>query len=70
MRPALLVWALAAFSSVSSAASDKEDTKAAKGDTPAPKDDIKYTTFNGIQVPPMLEIDGPKFAETVKDGYW
>lgn len=31
---------------------------------------IKYTTFNGIKVPPLLEIKGPEFGETVKNGYW
>ena len=29
-----------------------------------------YTTFNGIQVPPLKEIEGDSFAETIKDGYW
>jgi len=28
------------------------------------------TTFNGVQVPPLVEIDGEKFNGTVKDGYW
>jgi protein disulfide-isomerase len=28
------------------------------------------TTFNGVKVPPLPEIDGEKFASTVKDGYW
>lgn len=29
-----------------------------------------YTTFNGIKVPPLKEIEGDKFVETTKDGYW
>jgi hypothetical protein len=29
-----------------------------------------YTIFNGLKVPPMVDIEGDKFAETVKDGYW
>ena len=32
--------------------------------------EVEYTVFSGIQVPPMIEIQGDKFAETVKHGYW
>ena len=28
------------------------------------------TIFNGVQVPPMPDIEGEKFNATVKDGYW
>jgi protein disulfide-isomerase len=28
------------------------------------------TVFNGIQVPPLPDIEGEKFNGTVKDGYW
>jgi protein disulfide-isomerase len=31
---------------------------------------VEYTVFNGLNVPPMIDIEGDKFAETVKDGYW
>jgi hypothetical protein len=31
---------------------------------------VDYTIFNDLKVPPMIEIEGDKFAETVKDGYW
>jgi hypothetical protein len=31
---------------------------------------VDYTIFNGLKVPPMIEIEGDKFAETVKEGYW
>jgi protein disulfide-isomerase len=30
----------------------------------------KPTIFNGISVPPLIEIEGEKFNTTVKDGYW
>jgi protein disulfide-isomerase len=30
----------------------------------------KPTIFNGVEVPPIPEIDGEKFSTTVKDGYW
>ena len=29
-----------------------------------------FTTFNDIEVPPMPDIEGDKFDNTVKDGYW
>ena len=28
------------------------------------------TFFNGIEVPPLPDIDGEKFNTTVRDGYW
>ena len=30
----------------------------------------KPTIFNGLEVPPIPEIEGEKFSTTVKDGYW
>lgn len=30
----------------------------------------KFTTFNGIEVPPMKELNGEQFQQEVKDGYW
>jgi protein disulfide-isomerase len=30
----------------------------------------KPTIFNGVEVPPIPEIDGEKFNISVKDGYW
>ena len=79
MKPALLAWAIAALCTVPSYAAPpgkgKSDTTlsqdAVQGETPAGGDEaVKYTTFNGIKVPPMKEIEGDKFAETIKDGYW
>ncbi len=79
MRPALLAWALAAVFSTSFAA---QPGKELKGDTVLAKDAVSgetaaeggeavdYTVFNGIKVPPMVEIDGSKFDETIKEGYW
>jgi hypothetical protein len=31
---------------------------------------VGYTVFNDIKVPQMKDIDGGKFNETIKDGYW
>ena len=28
------------------------------------------TIFNGVEVPPLLEMDGEKFSTSAKDGYW
>lgn len=75
MKPALLAWALVAFSKTSVVSAAKGGQKIAdeaiNGQTEAAEDDeVKYTTFNGIDVPPMVDIDGKKFAETIQDGYW
>ena len=34
------------------------------------EEEVKPTTFNGITVPVMKEIEGEKFDETIKEGYW
>ncbi|OAP60400.1 protein disulfide-isomerase domain [Fonsecaea erecta] len=78
MRPALLACAIAAFLSTSIAAPPGSQRGAAviadeavQGETPAEGGDgVDYTVFNGIKVPPMKEIQGDEFAETIKDGYW
>ncbi|OQV07477.1 hypothetical protein CLAIMM_11904 [Cladophialophora immunda] len=78
MRPALLACAVAAFFSTSIAAppgSQKGNAviadEAVQGETPADGGEgADYTIFNGIKVPPMKEIQGDEFAETIKDGYW
>ena len=35
-----------------------------------PSDEVKPTIFNGVEVPPLLDIDGEKFNATIKEGYW
>ena len=78
MRPALLVWALAASLSSSIAAppgSPRDGITLSKdavnGETPVDGGEgADYTVFNSIQVPPMKEIPGDEFAEAIKDGYW
>ncbi|ETI22653.1 protein disulfide-isomerase domain [Cladophialophora carrionii CBS 160.54] len=78
MRPALLAWALAAAFSTSIAAPPGSkggattlSDDAINGETPAEGGEaVDYTVFNGIKVPPMKEIQGDEFAETIKDGYW
>jgi protein disulfide-isomerase len=71
MRPALLAWALAALYAVLilSAPPGKAGAKeAVEGETS--DGEAEYTTFNGIKVPPMKDIGGDNFAETIKEGYW
>ncbi|KIY01005.1 uncharacterized protein Z520_03671 [Fonsecaea multimorphosa CBS 102226] len=78
MRPALLACAIAAFFSTSIAAPPGPQRGAAviadeavQGESPAEGGEgSDYTIFNGIKVPPMKEIQGDDFAETIKDGYW
>jgi protein disulfide-isomerase len=44
---------------------------AVEGEMPASgAEGADFTVFNGVQVPPMKEIEGDKLAETIKDGYW
>ncbi len=31
---------------------------------------LNPTIFNGVEVPPLLEIDGEKFNATVEEGWW
>ena len=80
MRSTLLAWSLAALftlpafaapsstekkaSTVLPAAAVKGETKVGDGEA------VKFTTFNGVKVPPMIEIEGDKFEETIKSGYW
>lgn len=33
-------------------------------------DEAPPTVFNGVQVPPLPEIDGEKFNGTIEEGYW
>lgn len=38
----------------------------ANSETPLPP----ATVFNGIEVPPMKELNGTDFERDIKDGYW
>lgn len=43
---------------------------AAAGTTNSKDTSDKPTTFNAMEVPPMKELDGSKFGEQIKEGYW
>jgi protein disulfide-isomerase len=32
--------------------------------------DVQPTVFNGVEVPPMPQIEGENFNGTIKDGWW
>ena len=79
MKPALLAWALAALSAVVAEPAPPSVRKgenviaaeSVQGETPvAGGEGSEYTVFNGIRVPPMKDVEGEQFAETIKDGYW
>ena len=36
----------------------------------AEEDVVQPTVFNGLEVPPLTQIQGAKFNATVKDGWW
>lgn len=46
------------------------DAGAAAGATNSEALSGDSTLFNGIEVPPMKEINGEKFDEETKNGYW
>lgn len=74
MKPAWLAWLLAGLTLASARDADPMllAEEAVTGETPADTKDAQagYTTFNGMKVPPMTDIKGPDFADTIKDGYW
>lgn len=47
-----------------------KDAGAAAGSTNSEAVSDESTTFNGVKVPPMKELNGDDFDEDVKDGYW
>ncbi|KAI4122277.1 MAG: hypothetical protein LQ347_006559, partial [Umbilicaria vellea] len=55
---------------IQTAAPEPVDAGAAAGATNSEAISEAPTTFNAIEVPPMKELDGDKFDEDVKDGYW
>lgn len=47
-----------------------KDAGAAAGATNSEAISDESTTFNGIKVPPMKELNGEDFDKDIKDGYW
>ncbi|KAL9113018.1 MAG: hypothetical protein Q9227_002883 [Pyrenula ochraceoflavens] len=47
-----------------------EDNSESSPDSEEEEEEVKPTVFNGITVPIMKEIEGEKFDETIKEGYW
>lgn len=46
------------------------DSGAAAGATNSEALSVSSTVFNGIDVPPMKELNGTDFDKETKDGYW
>ena len=69
----LVLFAVPAFAAPPDHRGDKALSagEAVTGETPVEnREAVDYTSFNGLNVPAMMEIEGDKFAEIVKDGYW
>jgi hypothetical protein len=71
LRPISLIYALFATVAISESAekaigNSEPQLEIAEdiGDGPV------VTTFNGVKVPALPELDGEKFNSTVKEGYW
>lgn len=63
LLPITLLYALYATGIVSAGAKTSNTDEVAS-------DELKPTVFNGVEVPPLPDLDGETFNETVKDGYW
>jgi len=50
--------------------SETKDAGAAAGATNSEAVSDEATTFNGVKVPPMKELNGNDFDKDTKDGYW
>ncbi|KAK1148637.1 hypothetical protein N8T08_008522 [Aspergillus melleus] len=64
MRASLLAWSLLSLFSVTSFAAPSDQ------DVKVDAEEVKPTTFNGIEVPQMKELSPDTFKDTIKDGYW
>ena len=62
--PAALLYALYATGIVSAVSSKSKPAEDDAAEEPQP------TIFNGVEVPPLPDMDGEVFNETVKEGYW
>lgn len=59
------------FASVVLAQSGEQALENKSPELPGDGSDVPQpTVFNGVQVPPLPELDGESFNKTVADGYW
>ena len=65
--PTTLLYALYATGLVSAVSATAAKAKATEEEA---SDELKPTVFNGVEVPPLPDLNGDKFNETVKEGYW
>jgi protein disulfide-isomerase len=65
MKSSLWAWSLFSLAIVPSLATDVY-----KREEAAPQDESPSTTFNGIDVPPEVDLNPDNFKTTIGDGYW
>lgn len=66
MKPSLLAWSLLSLLTVPTLAT----AVLKREETDVVEDGPISTTFNGIEVPPALEMTPDNFRSTIGDGYW
>lgn len=61
-----------AFAEVQVDAKDAVSIQTASPEPPGSSDDggLKSTTFNGVEVPPLKELNGEDFNKEIKNGFW
>ncbi|KAL2834328.1 thioredoxin-like protein [Aspergillus cavernicola] len=70
MRSSLLAWSLLWLFAIPTIATPSDPTKRLVKRADADDSSSAPTVFNGIEVPPQIELTPDNFEETVKDGYW
>lgn len=70
LLPISLLYALLASVAISESAEQAIGNSESQIEIAEDNDGPVSTTFNGVKVPAMTEIDGEKFNSTVKEGYW
>ena len=68
----LLIFSLAALADDQTTKPDFVSIQTASPNAPTTGDFevAPSTTFNGVEVPPMRDINGEEFDKEIKDGYW
>lgn len=67
MKSSLLAWSLFSLAIVPSFATNLYKRQE---ETDQVEDEPTSTIFNGIEVPPELELNPDNFKSTISDGYW
>jgi protein disulfide-isomerase len=70
LLPISLLYALLASVAIAESAEQATGSSETQIEIAEDSDGPVSTTFNGVKVPVLTEIDGEKFNATVKEGYW